>query len=128
MNRHSGFTLVEVLAALAFLAILLPVVLSALSISNRAAVVAERRSLASELAENQLSQLILSNAWATGDTRGDFGVDRPGYRWELKRGDWTSGLGMSELTMNVFYQVQGREGSVTLVTLANEALTTGTAP
>ena len=44
-TRH-GFTLVEVLAALAFLGILIPVVVSALTVSNRAAVIAERSVIA----------------------------------------------------------------------------------
>lgn len=113
--RAAGFTFVEVLAALVFLGILMPVVISALLLSSRAGVVAERTRNAIQLAENRLTELSL--ATATGETRGDFGTPWPGYRWELTRAEWQSGSGMTELTMNVFFKVQGQEHSVRLATL-----------
>lgn len=118
-QRAAGFTFVEVLAALVFLGILMPVVISALMLSNRAGVVAERSTTAMQLAENRLNELSLSTA--TGETRGDFGASWPGYRWELTRADWQTGSGMTELTMTVFYQVQGQERSATLTTLESTA-------
>lgn len=120
-SRHNGFTFVEVLAALVFLGILIPVVVSALTVSNRAAVVAERSTIAMQLGENRLSELMLADAWTTAESRGDFGQDWPGYRWELKRQDWQSGA-MTELTLDVFFAVQGQEHEVRLTTLANESL------
>jgi type II secretory pathway pseudopilin PulG len=120
-SRHNGFTFVEVLAALVFLGILIPVVVSALTISNRAAVVAERSTIAMQLGENRLSELMLQDAWTTAESRGDFGQEWPGYRWELKRQDWQSGA-MTELTLDVFFAVQGQEHEVRLTTLANESL------
>ncbi len=115
-HSHRGFTFVEVLAALAFLAILMPVIVSGLTISNRASVVSERSALAVELAENKLNELLLNNAWATGETRGDFGQDWPGYRWELSRDTWDVDS-MINLTLDVFFTVQGHEHSVRLSTL-----------
>jgi len=41
-----AFTFVEVLAAMVFMGILMPVVISALTLSNRAAVTAERSAMA----------------------------------------------------------------------------------
>ena len=120
-SRHDGFTFVEVLAALVFLGILIPVVVSALTVSNRAAVVVERSTIAMQLGENRLSELMLADAWTTAESRGDFGQDWPGYRWELKRQDWQSGA-MTELTLDVFFAVQGQEHEVRLTTLANESL------
>lgn len=118
-----GFTLVEVLAALAFLGILIPVVVSALTVSNRAAVIAERSGIAAQLGENQLNQMVVESSWSSSGTGGDFGEDWPGYRWELKKSDWNTGS-VTELTMNVFFQVQGQERSVQLGTLATDSLTT----
>lgn len=118
--RLVGFTFVEVLAALAFLGILIPVIVSALTVSNRAAVIAERSTVAAQLAENRLSQLMLSDAWTTSPSRGEFGEDWPGYRWELAQGDWQSGA-MTELTLSVYFPVQGQERSVQLSTLATES-------
>ena len=45
-----GFTFIEVLAALLFLAILYPAIVGGLTISNRASVISERTAVAAELA------------------------------------------------------------------------------
>jgi type II secretory pathway pseudopilin PulG len=126
MNRrrkHAGFTLVEVLASLAFLGALIPVVISALLVSNRAAVVAERSVIAAQLGENMLNEMIVEQTWSSSGSRGDFGQDWPGYRWQLTQASWTTG-NMTELTMDVFFQVQGREQSIQLGTLASQSQTT----
>ena len=113
------------LAALLFLAILIPVVVEALTLSNRTSVISERSSLASELAENKMSELTLNNEWSTGETQGDFGEDWPDYRWELTQADWEPDT-MTELTLNVYYPVQGTERSVSLATLVSLSGTTST--
>ena len=120
-SSRRAFTFVEVLAALAFLGILIPVVVSALTLANRAGVIAERSSVAVRLGENRLNELMLGDAWTTAGTRGDFGAEWPGYRWEVTRGAWESGS-MTELTMSVFFVVQGREREARLSTLVNETL------
>ena len=122
-ERHArkAFTLVEVLAALAFLGILMPVVISALLISNRAAVLAERRVIAAQLGENELNELLLADAWRSAGSQGNF-ADWPGYRWQLQKNTWTSGT-MTELTLDVFFTVQGREQSVQLSTIASTSAT-----
>ena len=122
MNRRPprhGFTFVEVLAALAFLGILIPVVVSALQVSNRAAVAAERSTVAAQLGENRLNEMLADDSWSSAGTRGDFGQDWKGYRWELAQSSWASGA-MTELSMTVFFQVQGREHSVQLSTLTQQ--------
>lgn len=115
-----AFTLVEILAALAFLGLVIPVAVRAIMIANRAAVVSERSTLAAQLGENRLNELMLANAWTTAESRGTF-EGYPGYRWELKKQDWETGA-MSELTFEIFYQVQGSEQSVKLSTLVNEEI------
>ena len=130
-TRDGGFTFVEVLAALTFLAILVPTLLGALSVSNRASVMAERSAVAGQLAENKLNELMVDNTWASAESRGDFGNDYPGgYRWELKQGQWDVGTagsstlnGMTELTLDVFFTVQGHEHSIRLATLASQQTT-----
>jgi type II secretory pathway pseudopilin PulG len=128
-NTHSvirtkrGFTFVEVLAAMVFLGLVIPVVVSALTISNRAGVAAERESIAAQLAQNRMSELTIGNEWTSASSRGDFGVDWPGYRWELTKSDWQSGA-MTELTVAVIYTVQGSEREVRISTLVNQSLTT----
>lgn len=119
--RRAGFTLVEMLASLTFLGILIPVVVSSLMVSNRAANMAERSAVAVQLCENRLTEMMLADAWTTEGSRGDFGEEWPGYRWELAKNDWEAGA-MTELTLTVFYKVQGAEHDVQLSTLVNESL------
>jgi type II secretory pathway pseudopilin PulG len=124
-RKSAGFTFVEVLAALTFLGVLIPVVLSAMTVSLRASEIAERSSVAAGLGENMLNEMIVENTWSSAGTRGDFGQDYPGYRWQLTQASWTTGS-MTELTMDVFFPVQGREQNIRLGTLASQAQTTST--
>jgi hypothetical protein len=118
-SSTGAFTFVEILASMLFLAILIPTVMSALALSNRAGVLAERTSTAIQLAENRLGEMLVDGTWATGAGGGDFGGDWPGYRWELKSADWPEDT-MTELTISVYFEVQGREQNVQLTTLASE--------
>jgi len=108
-----------------FLAILVPAIAEALRIANRASLVAERSSIAGELAENKLNEVLLSSTGgatnAARETGGDFGAEWPGYRWEMNEGTWSedSVNPMSEMSVRVFYPVQGEERSVTLTTLVS---------
>jgi type II secretory pathway pseudopilin PulG len=123
MNRpQQAFTFVEVLAAMVFLGIAMPAIVTALMVANRAAVAAERSAVAVQLAENKLGELMLDQAWSSAGSSGDFGSEYPGYRYTLATSDWNSGA-MTELLIEVYYQVQGSEHSARLSTLVNEALT-----
>jgi type II secretion system protein I len=116
-----GFTFVEVLAALVFLAILLPTVMQAFSICTRAGAAAERTALATQLAENRMSELMLNDAWISAEQRGEFGADFPGYRYEVEQTNWEVD-NMTKLTVHVFFQVQGQEREVALTTLVTDQL------
>ena len=124
MKKSGAFTFVEILAALVFLAILVPAVLEGITLASRASVIAERSALATELAQNKLGELTLNDQWATGETQGDFGEDWPGMRWKATQSTWEMDA-MTVLTLEVFFQVQGQEKSVSLSTLVNPN-TTGT--
>jgi Tfp pilus assembly protein PilV len=116
-----GFTFAEVLAAMVFLAILVPVVVEGLTLANRAATVAERTATAMQLGENRLNELLLNRLWATAPARGDFGVDWSQYRYEVIRGNWPMDR-MVELTVRVTFEVQGREHEVRLTTLVDDSV------
>jgi type II secretory pathway pseudopilin PulG len=85
-----GFTFVEVLAALVFLAILLPTVMHGFSICTRAGAAAERTAIAGQLAENRMSELMLNDAWISAEQRGEFGPEFPGYRYQVEQTTWRS--------------------------------------
>jgi len=121
-GKADAFTFVEVFAAMVFLAILVPAIIEGLGLANRTSVIAERSSIAGELAENKLNEIIVdgTSQVAVG-TSGDFGTDWPGYRWELSQQQWAQDTTntMTNVTMEVFFQVQGAERSVKLDTLVS---------
>lgn len=122
-NRTArAFTFVEILAALFFLAILIPAIMGAITISTKAGETAEREAIAAELAQNKLSELSLDDAWMSADMSGNFGDDWPGLHWEAEHATWDYDA-MELLTVRAYYTVRGREEKVQLSTLVG----TGTA-
>src|ERR1700719_883538 len=59
----AGFTLIEMLAAMLFMAIVIPVALQGLRIASRAGTVAGRKGVAVQLAESKLNELIVTGQW-----------------------------------------------------------------
>jgi type II secretory pathway pseudopilin PulG len=120
-SRHA-FTFVEVFAAMVFLAILIPAIVEGLSIANRASVVAERGTIAGELAENKMNEMLADGTWQSApQTGGDFGSDWPGYHWTVDQQAWdqdTTNL-MTQLSVEVSYPVQGGEHTFRLTTLVS---------
>lgn len=115
-----GFTFAEILAAMVFLAILVPVVIEGLTLANRAATVTERKAIATQLGENRLNELMFDRLWASAPARGDFGQEWSGYRYELSRRNWPMDR-MVELTVRVTFQVQGRPHEIQLTTLVDDS-------
>ena len=113
----AGFTLAEVLAALVIMAIVLPVAIEGLRIANRAGVVAQRKGVAAQLADGLLNEFVVTGEWQYSAQDGDFGPEWTGYRWRFHNEAWGRDA-MQMLTLEVFYQVQDREFSVQLSTLA----------
>ena len=118
-DRRSGFTMAEVLAAMLFLSILIPVVVEGLSLAGRGGTTASREAMALQLADNQLTELVADGSWVGGNPEGDFGDDWPGYQWSLDQGP-SAVSDLVELTLHVDYAVQGRTQRVSLSTLVVE--------
>lgn len=116
-----GFTFVELLAAMLFVAIVIPVVVQGLTLANRAGVVADRKRVAGELADNLLTEWIITEEWREGQRSGTFGDSWPDYRWVMEDSDWEEDSEMRVLLAEVFYTVQGQEYSVTLTTLVEDS-------
>jgi hypothetical protein len=104
------------LAALLFMAIVIPVALQGLHIASRAGSMAERKSIAVQLADSKLNELIVTGQWQSGTQAGDFGTQWPGYRWEIKHETWSQDA-MQQVTIEVTYQVQNQDYTVRLSTL-----------
>ena len=115
-----AFTVAEVLAAMMFVAILVPVIMQAMTLSSRAGTLAERGRHAAELAQLKMDEIVLTNAWQDADASGDFGDDWTGYSWTLSDEAWGEDT-MRQLTVDVTYSVQGAEYHAAIATLVEEA-------
>ncbi|HUA66034.1 MAG TPA: type II secretion system protein [Alphaproteobacteria bacterium] len=116
-NNRRGFTLAETLAALVFMAIVIPATVEALRISSGAGEIAVRKSEAAHIADRVLNQSLVMTNWSTGQSGvADEGPDE--FHWTLKSENWPEDA-MELLTANVSFSTQGRQYSVELSTLAN---------
>lgn len=111
-----GFTLVEVLAALAVIAVLLPAVLRGVSLATALASQTRQRTEAAALAKLKLDELAVTRTWRTGEMTGDFGPDWPDYRWTASTGDWMAGAAR-ELDVTVTWTSRRGEHAMTISTL-----------
>jgi len=115
-GRSYGFTFVELLATVVLIAVIMPVAMRSIGLCTRLAGQSRRQMEAASLARLQLTELSVTGQWQSGDQRGSFGDDWPGYEWEVTVTNWTDSL-VRQLDMTVFWRSMGRERKVTLTTL-----------
>jgi len=118
--KISAFTLAEVLAALAFMAIVIPVAVEGLRIANLAGQVSQRKAVAMRVAERVLNEMVV-----TGQARGSAqnGTLQEGfqqYRWSIRTEPWPEDA-MRLVTVQVVFPVQGRDYDVHLSTLVDNS-------
>ena len=121
-RRDSAFTLAEVLAALVFMAILIPVALEGLSIASRAGVVAARKSEAALVAERILNESVVTTNWNATVQNGIVRQGIRDFRWTLRNDPWDKDPNQNAirlLSVEVTFAAQGRDYSVRMSTLAD---------
>lgn len=121
-RRHpAAFTLAEVLAALVFLAIVIPVTIEGLRVAHRASQSALRQSIALRLAESILEEWQLPGSPLAGQSSG-IAYDGPfAYPWNLRVEPWPVDA-LSLVTLEIRYPLQESEPSVELSTLVTSTL------
>jgi len=122
-HARSAFTLAEVLAALAFMAIVIPVAVNGLRVANRAGQVGERKAVAARIADRVLNEWSVTGA---SQTPAQSGVVRDGaaqYRWSVRTEQWKEDTvqSMQLVTVQVTYPVQGQDYDVRVSTLVGTA-------
>src|SRR5258708_6262727 len=108
-RTRAGFTLVEVLAALVFMAIIIPVTLQAVRVASQAGQVGERKAAAARIAERVLNDLLVSGGLQQTTQTGNVDEDTRQYKWTMRSEPWEEDAMMSVVTVTVNYEVQGRE-------------------
>ena len=111
-----GFTLVEVLAALLFMGILIPVTVQAIRVASRAGQVADRKVVAGRIAERVLNELLVNGTLMQNSSSGTIEEGDRSYEWTMSSETWTEDQ-MNLVTVTVIYEVQGQEFDVQLSTL-----------
>src|ERR1017187_3499300 len=117
-NRVAAFTLAEVLAALLFLAIVIPAAVEALHVASLAGEVAARKGAAARVADRILNESLVTTNWSGGMQSGRVTEGVWDFKWKRTSQNWPADS-MELLTAEVTYSAQGKEYSVKLSTLAN---------
>lgn len=121
-----GFTLAEVLAALLFMAIVIPVAMQGVSVASRAGVMGQRKAAAMRIVERVLDEQVATGQIAQATPSGTVVDGDLSYPWTLTTQSWTEDS-MTVLTVRVTFAVQGKSFDVAASTLYDPAaILTGT--
>jgi hypothetical protein len=111
------------LAALLFMAIVIPVAVQGLQVASRASVVAQRKAVAARIAESLLNELVVSGQGLLGARDGTIEAASVEYRWVVRFDSWNPGqtpiqlVPMQLVTVEVTFPVQAQVYEVRLSTL-----------
>ena len=126
-QRPAAFTLLELIVAIAIMAIALFGVMQVVTQGINSSISSRDRARAVELAELKLTELRLDPALEPGVTDGDFGDEQPGWSWSSEVME-TELEGLLRLRITVSWQHGGQDRSVEVETcFAPDALIDPTA-
>jgi type II secretory pathway pseudopilin PulG len=114
----AAFTLAEVLAALLFMAIVIPVAVQGLRIASLAGEAASRKQAAARVAERILEENLVSTNWNKSIQNGTVTEGEQQFKWTMKNENWSVDS-MQQLSVEVTYTVQDKPCSVKLATLVD---------
>ena len=118
----AAFTLAEVLAALLFMAIVVPVAIEGLHIASLAGAVAERKGEAARVAQRILNESLVTTNWNQAEQSGTLIEGSRQFHWELRNEPWNqvpSQNVMRQLSVKVTFKAQNRDYSVKMSTLVD---------
>jgi Tfp pilus assembly protein PilV len=117
-RRRSAFTLAEVLAAMLFLAIVIPAAVEAMHLASLAGEVAARKGAAARVADRILNESLVTTNWGNGTQSGTTSEGALEFSWTLTTQSWSEDSAMQVVTAEVKFTAQGKDYSVKLNTLA----------
>jgi type II secretory pathway pseudopilin PulG len=120
-RSRAGFTLAEVLAALLFMAIVIPVAVQGLRVASLSGVVGQRKAEAARIAERVLNELVVTRQWQSSAQNGIIYEEPVEYRWSMRLEPWNHNI-LRLLTVQVTYPVQGQEYDVSLSTVVDVSM------
>jgi len=126
-HRRSAFTLAEVLAALAFMAIVIPVAVQGIQIASRAGQVGARKATAARIADRVMNELDVTGQLLGGTQNGVVREGGREYVWRMDSQSWLEAAELDVVTIRVAFEVQGEEYDVRLSTLVDPNATVSAA-
>ena len=118
IGNESAFTLAEVLAAMLFLAIVIPAAVEAMHLASLAGEVAARKAAATRVADRILNESLVTTNWSNGTQSGTTSEVALDFNWTLTTQAWPEDSAMQVVTAEVKFTAQGKDYSVKLNTLA----------
>lgn len=127
-NSACAFTLAEVLAALLFMAIVVPVAMEGLHLASLAGSVAQRKGEAARIAQKVLNESLITTNWNQALQSGTTIEGQRQFRWTLRSDPWTQDPAQNvlrQLSVEVKFTAQNRDYSVKLSTLVDSSQAIG---
>lgn len=118
----AAFTLAEVLAALLFMAIVIPAAVEGLHIASLAGTVAARKGEAARVAQRVLTESLVTTNWNQSVQSGTLTEGRRQFRWTMRSDAWNQDPNQNairQLSVEVTFTAQNRDYSVRLSTLVD---------
>ena len=125
LQRHArraraAFTLAEVLAALAFMAIVIPVAIEGMRTANLVGQVGQRKAIAARIGERVLNEWLIGNQTQGAAQNGTAQEGALQFRWSIRSQAWDQDS-MRLVTVKVDYTVQGNSYDVQMSTLLSSS-------
>ena len=118
----AGFTLAEVLAALLFMAIVIPAAIEGMHIASLAGTVAARKGEAARVAQRLLAENLVTTNWSQSVQSGTVTEGQRQFNWTLHSDPWTRDPNQNvirQLSVEVKFAAQSRDYSVRMSTLVD---------
>jgi hypothetical protein len=113
-----------VLAALLFMAIVVPVAIEAMHIASLAGAVAARKSEAARIAQKVMNENLVTTNWNQSSAGGTVVENQRSFRWTMNSDNWREDpnqMVIRQLTVEVFYTAMGHKYSVKMSTLVDSS-------
>ena len=122
--HNAAFTLAEVLAALVFMAIVIPVALEAMHVASRAGTVAARKGEAARVAQRLLAETLVTTNWSQSVQSGTLTESQREFDWTMHSDPWSQDPSQNvirQLSVEVKFTAQNQPYSVRMTTLVDSS-------
>jgi hypothetical protein len=113
-----------VLAALLFMAIVIPAAIEGMHIASLAGTVAARKGEAARVAQRLLAESLVSTNWSQSAQSGTLTEGQRQFRWSMRTDPWTQDPNVTlilRLSVEVKFTAQNRDYSVRMSTLVDSS-------